>query len=42
MLTTMVVDGNYIPATICLCHAKEPSECVCACISLNFEDYNYE
>ena len=42
--TTPILDenGNYIPATICLCHAHEPSECVCGCVSWTFEEYNYE
>ena len=26
-------DGEMIPASICLCHAYEPSECVCATTS---------
>ena len=39
-------DGDMIPAYVCLCYAREPSECCCGCTSWddeNYEDYeNYE
>ena len=38
-------DGDMIPASICLCYAYEPSECVCATTSWEnwkyYDDENY-
>ena len=33
-------NGALIEASICLCHAYEPSECCCGCTS--WGDYRYE
>ena len=33
-------DGEMAPASICLCHAYEPSECCCATTA--WKNWNYE
>ena len=33
-------DGSMIPAEVCLCFAREPTECCCGCTS--WENYKYD
>ena len=33
-------NNNLIPSEVCLCFARDPSECVCACTS--WGDYKYD
>lgn len=36
-------DDKPIPTTVCICFAKHPSDCICACYRWgNYSDYNDE
>ena len=34
-------NGNYIPATFCICNARSSSECVCGCTTGD-DVYDYD
>ncbi len=35
-------DGSKIPEQVCLCAAKEPTECCCDCTSWNDDEEYYD